>query len=177
MNISNNKKRKKSQEKIEKAFIELIQKREINEISVVEIIKLAQINRSTFYANYLDIYDLANKIRDKLEAEVNFLYQDEIVNCYNSNDYLKIFKHIKENQLFYKTYFKLNYDKSYNVKQYDTSQAKEYFDDKFIDYHITFFKNGFNAIIKKWLDNGCLETPEEMESIIVSEYKGRKTST
>jgi len=177
MNISNNKKRKKSQEKIEKAFIELIQKREINEISVVEIIKLAQINRSTFYANYLDIYDLANKIRDKLEAEVNFLYQDEIVNYYNSNDYLKIFKHIKENQLFYKTYFKLNYDKSYNVKQYDTSQAKEYFDDKFIDYHITFFKNGFNAIIKKWLDNGCLETPEEMESIIVSEYKGRKTST
>ena len=35
---------------------------------------------------------------------------------------------------------------------------------------IEFFKSGFNAIIKKWLSNGCKETPEEMENILKSEY-------
>lgn len=174
MNTPNNKKKKSSQEKIEKAFVELIQKKEIYQISVMEIVKLAKVNRSTFYTNYLDIYDLADKIKEQLETNVDNLYHDEITNCYNSNDYLKIFKHIYENQLFYKTYFKLNYDKKHIIKQYDTKQAKEYFDNKCIDYHITFFMNGFNAIIKKWLDNGCKETPEEMNKIIETEYKGRK---
>jgi len=174
MNTPNNKKRKASQEKIEKAFVELIQKKEINRISIMAIVKRAGVNRSTFYTNYLDIYDLADKIRDRLENNVAFLFQDEIIKGYNSNDYLKIFKHIYENQLFYKTYFKLNYDKNYVVKQYDTHQAEEYFDNKYIDYHITFFMNGFNAIVRKWLDSGCIETPEEMADIIHSEYAGRK---
>lgn len=173
MNTKNNKRKKTSQDKIEKAFVELIQTKEINEISVIEIVKKAKVNRSTFYTNYLDIYDLADKIKEQLEKNVSNLYQDEIIKGYNSNDYLKIFKHVKENQLFYKTYFKLNYDKNYVVKQYDTQQAKEYFDNKFIDYHITFFMNGFNAIVRKWLNNGCKETPEEMANIIHSEYNGR----
>ncbi len=60
MNTPNNKRRKASQDKIEKVFIKLIQKYELNEISVSDICKLAEINRSTFYANYLDIYDLAD---------------------------------------------------------------------------------------------------------------------
>jgi len=174
MNTPNNKRKKDSQNKIERAFVELIQNKEIDEISVMEIVKKAKVNRSTFYTNYLDIYDLADKIRDKLINETNLLFEDEILNSYNSNDYLKIFKHVKENQLFYKTYFKLNYDKQYKVNQYDTHQAKEYFDNKFIDYHITFFMNGFNAIVRKWLDGGCKETPEEMTDIIHSEYEGRK---
>lgn len=91
MNISNNKRRKQSQEKIEKVFIELIQKKDINKISVTDIVKLAKINRSTFYANYLDIFDLADKIREKLEQDVFKLYEDEIINNYNSNNYLKLF--------------------------------------------------------------------------------------
>lgn len=74
MNIPNNKRRKTSQEKIEKVFIELIQTKNINEITVTDICKKTNLNRSTFYANYLDIYDLAAKIRKKLELEVEKLY-------------------------------------------------------------------------------------------------------
>lgn len=42
-----------------------------------------------------------------------------------------------------------------------------------IEYHIEFFKSGFNAVVKKWLAGGCQETPEEMDEIIRSEYQGR----
>lgn len=174
MNTPNNKRKKESQEKMEKVLVELLRYKELNEISVTDICKKAKVNRSTFYANYLDIYDLADKIKEKLENDITELYQDEIVKCYNSNNYLKIFYHIKENQLLYKTYFKLNYDKDYKIKKFDTHQAAEYFNNEFIDYHITFFMNGFNAIVRKWLNNGCKETPEEINHIIESEYENRK---
>ncbi len=40
-----------------------------------------------------------------------------------------------------------------------------------MDYHVEFHKAGLNAIIKKWLNGGCVETPEEMEGILKSEYR------
>lgn len=174
MNTPNNKRKKQSQEKIEKAFIELLQTKELNQISVTNICKLTNLNRSTFYANYIDIYDLADKLKEKLESEVTLLYTDEQTNRYNSNNYLKLFYHIKENQLFYKTYFKLGFDNKHTIFKYDTNLSKEFFNDEFIEYHITFFKNGLNSIIKLWLDNDCRETPEEIDSIIQSEYMHRK---
>lgn len=174
MNTKNNQRKRNSQKLIEKTFVELLQKKELTEITVTDICKLTQLNRSTFYANYLDIYDLAEKVKEKLEIEVSNLYQKEIEHKYNSNNYLKLFYHIKENQLFYKTYFKLGYDTHFEVTHYDTTQAKTYFQDQFIDYHIEFFKNGLNAIIKLWLKNGCIETPEQICSILESEYSNRK---
>ena len=63
MNVSNNSRKKKSIEKIEKAFLQMIQTKDLNEIKVSDICKEAKINRTTFYANYLDIYDLADKLK------------------------------------------------------------------------------------------------------------------
>lgn len=95
----------------------------------------------------MDIYDLADKIRLRL---------------------------IEENQLFFKTYFKLENDPnvlpSEEQFQYDTNLAKRYYNNQHIDYHIEFFKAGFNAVVKKWLEGGCKESPEEMYHIIMSEY-------
>ena len=176
MNTPNNKRKKASQGKIEKVFVNLIQTKEINEISVTDICKIAKLNRSTFYANYIDIYDLADKIADKLENEVSELYQIERETKYNSNNYLKLFKHIKDNQIFYKTYFKLKKDKTFIIKNYDTNLSKDMYDDEFIDYHIEFFKAGLNAIIRKWLEGGCKETPEEINKIIIDEYKNKNIS-
>ena len=69
MNKPNNKRKKESIERIEKVFLNLIQTKEINEITVTEICKEAKINRSTFYANYLDVYDLADKIVERMATE------------------------------------------------------------------------------------------------------------
>lgn len=174
MNTKNNRRRRNSIERIEKVFIELLQTKELKEITVSDICKLSELNRSTFYANYIDIYDLADKVREHLEEEVNRLYEVEVSQHFNSNDYLKLFRHIKENQLFYRTYFKLGYDNQQKIFYYDTHQAQRHFDNQYIAYHIEFFKCGFNAIVKMWLANGCKETPEEMDCIIRSEYKGRE---
>lgn len=173
MNTKNNRRRRDSIRRIERAFIDLLQVRELNEITVSELCKRSGLNRSTFYANYVDIYDLADKIRDHLEEEVTTLYAEEQQRAFNSNNFLKLFQHIRDNQLFYLTYFKLGYDSRHQVLLYDTALARQYFDGQHIDYHIAFFKSGFNAIVKLWLASGCRETPEEINKIIQSEYRDR----
>lgn len=175
MNTVNNKRRRTSCEKIEKVFVELLQTKELSEIRVSDICKRAGLNRSTFYANYMDIYGLADSIRDKLEADLADLYQEEIVAKVNSHDYLKLFRHIRENQMFYRTYFKLGYDNNYKIVNYDDELAKKHFQDRFIRYHMEFFKSGLTQMIKMWLQNGCRETPEEMFEVLKSEYQGRET--
>ena len=173
MNTKNNKRRRESVAKIEKAFVGLLQERDINKITVTDICNLTGFNRSTFYANFLDIYDLADKLRKKLEDDFSALFSD--YDYFNERTgALKMFTHIKENQIFYKTYFKLCYDSKHLISVYDTKRAEIELDNVNIRYHIEFFRNGLNAIIKMWLEGGCVESPEEMAEILKQEYKGRQ---
>ena len=173
MNTPNNKRRQESVGRMESAFIELLQSRELSEITVSELCKKSKLNRSTFYANYIDIYDLADQIRERLEENMAGLYSEEIEQGFNSNDYLRLFRHMQENRLFYQTYFKLGYDNNYKIMTYDRKLAEKHFGNRFIEYHMEFFKSGFTRVAKIWLENGCRETPEEMFEIIKSEYRGR----
>ncbi|MCB7304972.1 hypothetical protein NE683_08550 [Bariatricus massiliensis] len=84
-----------------------------------------------------------------MEKEVDLLYEAETTQKINSNDYLRLFRHIKDNQLFYRTYFKLGYDNQFRLKYYGIHQAEQYFDNQYIEYHIEFFRSGINAIVKK----------------------------
>ncbi len=172
MNTKNNKRRQQTREKIESCFVELLQDREIDQITVSDICKQVGVNRSTFYANYLDIYHLADTLRNRLEQEVNTLYLQEGL-LMAGLDYLKLFHHIRENRLFYKTYFKLGYDRRHIVDLSLLGQT-DLFPREHLPYHIAFHKAGLNAIINAWLDNGCRESPEEMAQIIKSEYRGRQ---
>ena len=52
------------------------------------------------------------------------------------------------------------------LKNMTLTCQKHLYNDQFIDYHIEFFMAGLNAIIKKWLQNGCQESPEEINAIL-----------
>ena len=172
MNVKNNRRKKESREKIEKVFMTLLEKKEVREITVTELCEKTGLNRSTFYANYVDVFDLAREVKRGLENEFGQLFVN-----YNTavDDYgaLKMFKHVKENQLFYKTYFKLSSDGVELISIIDQDRASRIFDTKHMKYHIEFFRNGLNAIIKLWMDGGCKESPEEMVEILKQEYNGR----
>ena len=170
MNKPNNKRKKDSQEKIEKTFLQLIQKKNISEISVSTICEIAKLNRSTFYANYIDIYDLIEKVKGRMADEFAE-FQLSNNSKQNPNGYLNLFNHIKENQIFFKTYFKLESISISPISQYNIEMAEKYYNNQHVDYHIEFFRAGLNAIIKKWLNNNCKESPEEMVKIITSEYE------
>ena len=68
MNKPNNMRRRASRDRIATAFVRLLQDRELSSLSVTEICKTADVNRTTFYANYMDIYDLADAVQKRPRA-------------------------------------------------------------------------------------------------------------
>ena len=56
---------RKSQAAIRHAFIDLLHKYELEQITVQQISDLADVNRSTFYTHYIDKYDLLEKLEDE----------------------------------------------------------------------------------------------------------------
>lgn len=166
MNTKNNKRRRESQNKIENTFANMLLTKHINKISVSDICKETGLNRTTFYTNYTDIYDLADKIRKKIEIDFSYALAD------NENRNATTFFHtIYENQNIFRIYFKLDFPPEHFGNHLQRENIKTEFDDKYTDYHIAFFQNGLNAIIKMWLDGGCRETPEEMAEFIKTEYQ------
>ena len=171
MNTPNNKRRQESKRKIEKVFCELLKSKELNQIKVTDICKAAGVNRTTFYASYVDVYDLAEAVQQNLHDDVMSLYTDEVSKQTSTHDFLRLFEHIKANPDIYRIYFKLNSGKGLKFVMYDREEAASHIDMRYVDYHIEFFGNGLNAVIKKWLDNGCRERPEEINRIIIEEYR------
>lgn len=167
MNTANNRRRKDTVEKTEKAFVELLQTKDLEEITISELCRKAGINRTTFYANYDGLHSIADSIRKKLEESMRIYYKHE------SHDFTHLFQHVKENQDFYRTYFKLGYDDRYDIVDYDREIASRCFGNRFVRYHIEFFKAGLTKVIKLWLEGGCEESPQEMMDILKSEYSGR----
>ena len=106
---------------------------ELSSDGSVEIGRLIEgINRTTFYACYDNFHDIADSIRRELEDNMIAMYQEEIESRQSRSDYLRLFRHIKDNQIFYRAYFKLGYDDQLKGFGYDTKAADEYFDNKFI---------------------------------------------
>lgn len=173
VNTPNNRRRRDSQHRIESTFVEMLQSKAIDDVTVSEICRKAEVNRSTFYANYTDVFDLAQRIGDKLAADVGELYAQERETGQHNFDFLKLVQNIYDNRLFYRTYFKLGLDDAHLIGdyEYDTRFAALFFDNKHVDYHIQFFMAGFNAMVKKWLLEDCPFPPEEFMEILSTEYR------
>lgn len=179
MNKANNAKNQKSKDLIRKAYLNLvISRNDISSITVSDVCKKAGINRTTFYAHYMDIDDLVDSIYDWMMNEFLNVFTDEIESEKHSFDFLKLFRNIKENQIFYRLYFKLGFDfKQIFLKNGESFDiAGSYFKDtSHVDYHVEFFSAGITAIIQKWLAGGCEESPETIAQILVDEYQKKNT--
>lgn len=114
-----------AQRKIFSAYLQLIEEKSIDKITVSEICEIANINRSTFYRHYYDIYDLEEKIETHFVnsfiafgAMYNFGLSAEDVDasylyfkCFNSQELdsellTAIQKHLNTNGKFAETAFK-----------------------------------------------------------------------
>ena len=172
MNTKNNKRRKASVEKIKSSFLELLKKKDITKITVSDVCEGANINRSTFYANFIDIYDLADKILVELHDEVGGFFGTCAADSNISVRFEELFKHIKNHQALYLFYFKLGYEhRKWDFRAFFDINEMEYGEN--LEYHIEFFKTGFNGMVKMWLENGCKETPQQMRDVLLYEYRGR----
>lgn len=61
-----NRSARRSRRMIRQAFEELLQQREFSKITVIDIVERADLNRSTFYAHYPDIYGIVDEIQEEI---------------------------------------------------------------------------------------------------------------
>lgn len=65
-----NRKRQYSRMVIQQAFLKELRQKPLEKISIVDLCREANVNRSTFYANYLDIYDLMDTVTLRFSQEL-----------------------------------------------------------------------------------------------------------
>ena len=144
MNTPNNKRGQETVQKIDEAFITLLQEKLLHEVGVSELCELAQINRSTFYAHYNDVEALANAFAEKTEKMVQ-------ARSGATEDYAWIFACIKEHPRHFNAYFKLGI-RTVNA-----------------DYKTLFLRSAVHGVAKLWFENGCIESSEKMGNLIMRE--------
>jgi AcrR family transcriptional regulator len=69
-NKKNDRRVRRTTAAIQSAFLKLIFEKDINEITVKELCEQADINKSTFYLHYRDIYDLAEQFKQSLATQI-----------------------------------------------------------------------------------------------------------
>ena len=170
---------RKTREAIFNAFILLLSKKNYNNITVGEIIEIADIGRATFYSHFETkdflLKDLCAELFDHIFNSENEKYANErnIFNCdLHDTVFLHLFKHIKKNdnnickllssknnELFLE-YFKIEVRSliTKHLSDFDNKKPNIIPEDFWIN-HIT---STFIETLRWWIENKLQQTPEEI---------------
>lgn len=175
MNTKNNQRYKASSEKIETAFLSLMLNTNYENISISQICKQAEINRSTFYCHYDGINDLIVKIEAKFANSMASIFNFGERQTHEA--FIEMFSFVKENKYFYKAFLNLPYASfaETNTKKKVLSSLKNKPTRNDIDlfYRASFFGAGIKEICRIWLERDCIESPEQMAELLLEEYTNR----
>ena len=173
--------------KMDKALISLLEEKSFEYITISEVCKKANVNRSTFYLHYENMVDLLNetarflldgfmayfddeqksiakKLMESALDELNFI-SDEYLHPYLS--------YIKENRIVFSTV--LLYADSFGFNEIFQRLYENIFDpvlERFNypiadrKYAMMFYLNGITAVVTEWLKDGCEKTIGEVSRII-----------
>lgn len=67
---------KRTKTVLQKTLVELMLEKEVSQISVKELTQRADVNRSTFYLHYLDIYDMLEQMEDAFIGQIQAFFHD-----------------------------------------------------------------------------------------------------
>lgn len=155
------------------ALTQLLQEKQINEITVKELTDLADMNRGTFYLYYKDVFDMLEKIEDGL-----FEALDEIVSLHEHDDVshqttpilLDLFHFIEENQEMCRVLLSPHGDMNFLHRLNQVVREKclqmwpneEEKKDATFEYHYSFVVYGCVGVFRAWLNGNCQEPAEKM---------------
>lgn len=152
---------------LKESLYKLLGTKHLSEITVKELCEIAQINRATFYRNYMDIYDLYEKLEEELTKSAFF--DDNI-----EEDRYKLLELIYDNQSFYKEFFESRLESRYIKSMVEMMYEKMKqllihrgtFNERTFEISYQYNYYGVIGVLKEWLLSGCPEKPREFGDII-----------
>ena len=167
-----------SSEKIETAFLTLILNHKYEDITISQVCKQAGINRSTFYCHYDDINDLIIKIEYNFAKETAGIFNFGERRSHEAM--VEMFTFVKKNKYFYKAFLNIPYitfaeadTKNKCLENVEKNSNIKSSIDMGLYYRGSFFGAGIKEMCRIWLDRDCKETPEQMATLLLEEYKNR----
>ena len=160
---------------IKDTFLELMDEKDINKITISEICEISDINRATFYRYYDNVYDLLDKI------EADFVHELKEASEKNDNDYtvasfvnvllnvfidnkklVKVLFNSKNTMQLLNDLLVITYVKCKDKWEKDLPNLLE----EDVEYASLFIFNGALGIINFWVKNNFDKEPEEISKII-----------
>lgn len=179
MNKKNNSRYKDNEVRMEAALMDLMKKKDFEKITVREICEIADVNRTTFYAHFLDMYDMLDRMEVFLHEELLSEYADRndlSRQMFSSASFYTFLRHIRKHQVFYRTALKnrrdfplkRGYDEMLNQIVRPSCIKAGIESEEEIMYYFVSFQAGFTMILRRWVENGCKLSEEQLAEIIVS---------
>lgn len=174
--------------KMNKALLELLEKKDFEYITIKEICAAAGVNRSTFYLHYENTSDLLKETTQYVtDTFLSYFSADKksiahrFESCelkelvFVSPEYLTPYlTFIKENQRLFRTSIRhlgtMSFDSVYNkMFRYIFNPVLERFEfsEKDRSYILKFYLTGITAVVMEWLERDCAEKTEDIIRIII----------
>lgn len=139
------------------AYLQLLARKTLDEISVTEIVKRAGISRSTFYLHFEDKFDLMDEVRRKLNSKFIAFYKIDRSHRNSRTTVEEMCLHIYT----YRTFYEIEFSNPESVQHLSNELALQLmrtFEDQ--DYAI-FASYGTLGYLSSWAKNGFIMTPQE----------------
>ena len=171
MSEKKDRRRQRTRHLLSQAFVELLREKGYNAITVSDIIDRANIGRSTFYSHYRDKDDLfVNELDRVIEALSHQIPEQEEMPFFPS---LGLFRHVGEQYELYKALLwtpgidllikHMQKSLSHRIEQgFQKSQMKS---EVPIPIIANFIAGSFLTLLKWWLENKMVYSPEKMDDI------------
>lgn len=163
---------------IRESFVHLLSQKPIAKITVKDICEEADVNRSTFYAHYKDSYDLMQKIKQDVLQEIHS-WMNELIplaDGSNASSAMKlVFEYVLANAQLCKVLLGEHGDEKLIEEIMMIAQAQVMDEWKgsgdagaaWLEYFVQFGVHAGIAVVKKWLEKGLKEPPEEMAELVI----------
>lgn len=155
------------------AFVDMLSQKSYADITVTDIVNTAQVARVSFYRNFSSISDVVDYITDELANE----FIDKILPVLNSNDENKwrefLFDFINNALNNRRKIEAINLQNTTvlfshlntKMQMYVNVNSNKTISDKYTSYVKACL---INNVVKKWIDDGMVETPEEIINYLMS---------
>lgn len=163
-----NRKTKLSKRLLKEALIELLQTKSISQITIKELCDIADLNRSTFYAHYEDVYNLLSSIEDDIIDEMPTIFYSEKP---SQKDILNYAAYIEKN---YRTFIALMKNGNFINKSIEksfekyNSEFENIPEDKIhiFKFIANYYMGGLFQSLLYWSENNKILSLQEISEII-----------
>lgn len=156
--IKNNRRARYTKKVVQETVLDLLESKPINNITVTEVCKKADVNRTTFYRYYEDIYhcvddielDFLNSVDTPEKVEPTSALESLLTAFYNEKKLSNLVFVEGKTRILERMQNSMNQNGK-NLDQYQSA----------------YLMSGMQSIMKIWVKNGMKETPSELTQVII----------